>query len=34
MADFDIEKPIVGSVLSIEDTIQLEIDLVATQQTS
>lgn len=30
MADFDIQKPIVGSVLSIEDTIQLEIDLVAT----
>ena len=29
MADFDIEKPIVGSVLSIEDVIQLEIDLVA-----
>jgi polyisoprenoid-binding protein YceI len=29
MADFAIEKPIVGSVLSIEDTIQLEIDLVA-----
>jgi len=29
MADFNIEKPIVGSVLSIEDTIQLEIDLVA-----
>jgi polyisoprenoid-binding protein YceI len=29
MADFDIEKPIVGSVLSIEDIIQLEIDLVA-----
>ena len=34
MADFDIQKPIVGSVLSIEDTIQLEIDLIATQQTS
>lgn len=32
MADFNIEKPIVGSVLSIEDTIQLEIDLVATRQ--
>lgn len=30
MADFNIEKPIVGSVLSIQDTIQLEIDLVAT----
>ncbi len=29
MADFEIEKPIVGSVLSIEDVIQLEIDLVA-----
>jgi polyisoprenoid-binding protein YceI len=29
MADFAIEKPIVGSVLSIEDVIQLEIDLVA-----
>ncbi len=29
MADFDIEKPIVGSVLSIEDVVQLEIDLVA-----
>jgi polyisoprenoid-binding protein YceI len=29
MADFDIEKPIVGSVISIEDVIQLEIDLVA-----
>jgi polyisoprenoid-binding protein YceI len=29
MADFEIEKPIVGSVLSIEDLIQLEIDLVA-----
>lgn len=27
--DFDIEKPIVGPVLSIEDVIQLEIDLVA-----
>ncbi len=34
MADFDIEKPIVGSVLSIEDTIQLEIDLVATNSAS
>jgi polyisoprenoid-binding protein YceI len=34
MADFDIEKPIVGSVLSIEDTIQLEIDLVATDSAS
>jgi polyisoprenoid-binding protein YceI len=33
-ADFDIEKPIVGSVLSIEDTIQLEIDLVATNSAS
>lgn len=32
MADFNIEKPIVGSVLSIEDTIQLEIDLVAVDQ--
>jgi polyisoprenoid-binding protein YceI len=29
MADFEIQKPIVGSVLSIEDVIQLEIDLVA-----
>ncbi len=29
VADFDIEKPIVGPVLSIEDTIQLEIDVVA-----
>lgn len=29
MADFDIQKPIVGSVLSIEDVIKLEIDLVA-----
>lgn len=34
MADFEIEKPIVGSVLSIEDTIQLEIDLVATNAAS
>jgi len=34
MADFDITKPIVGSVLSIEDTIQLEIDLVATNSAS
>jgi len=34
MADFDIEKPIVGSVLSIEDTVQLEIDLVATNSAS
>lgn len=34
MADFNIEKPIVGSVLSIEDTIQLEIDLVATNSAS
>ncbi len=29
MADFAIEKPIVGSVLSIDDVVQLEIDLVA-----
>ncbi len=29
MADFNIQKPIVGSVISIEDVIQLEIDLVA-----
>ena len=29
MVDFNIEKPIVGSVLSIEDVIQLEIDIVA-----
>lgn len=34
MTDFDIEKPIVGSVLSIEDTIQLEIDLIAANQAS
>jgi polyisoprenoid-binding protein YceI len=32
MADFNIEKPIVGSVISIEDTIELEIDLVAVNQ--
>ena len=34
MADFEIEKPIVGSVISIEDTIQLEIDLVAVNSAS
>lgn len=34
MADFDIQKPIVGAVLSIEDVIQLEIDLVATDSAS
>lgn len=34
MAEFDIEKPIVGSVISIEDVIQLEIDLVAIDSAS
>ncbi|MCO5222105.1 MAG: YceI family protein [Thermomicrobiales bacterium] len=34
MADFEIQKPIVGSVLSIEDVIQLEIDLVAVNAAS
>ncbi len=31
MADYAIEEPKVGSVLSIEDTIKLEIDVVATK---
>ncbi|MCA9860770.1 MAG: YceI family protein [Thermomicrobiales bacterium] len=34
MADFEIQKPIVGSVLTIEDVIQLEIDLVAVNAAS
>lgn len=34
VADFDIEKPIVGPVLSIEDTIKLQIDLVAVNSAS
>jgi polyisoprenoid-binding protein YceI len=34
MADFNIQKPIVGSVLSIEDVIKLEIDLVAVNSVS
>jgi len=29
--DFDITKPIVGPVLSIDDTIELQIDIVATK---
>ena len=31
MTDFNIEKPIVGSVVSIDDTIRLEVDIVAQQ---
>ncbi len=27
LADFDIEKPIVGSVISIADTVRLEVDI-------
>ena len=31
MADFDIQEPVVGPVLSVDSTIQLEIDVVATK---
>jgi polyisoprenoid-binding protein YceI len=31
MTDFDIEKPIVGSVVSIDDTVRLEVDIAAQQ---
>ena len=31
MTDFTIEQPIVGSVVSIDDTVRLEVDIVAQQ---
>jgi polyisoprenoid-binding protein YceI len=31
MTDFNIEKPIVGSVVSIDDTVRLEVDITAQQ---
>jgi polyisoprenoid-binding protein YceI len=31
MSDFDIQEPVVGPVLSVDSTIQLEIDVVATK---
>jgi hypothetical protein len=31
MTDFTIEKPVVGSVVSIDDTVRLEVDIVAQQ---
>ncbi len=31
MEDFQIQKPIVGSVISIDDTIRLEVDIVANE---
>jgi polyisoprenoid-binding protein YceI len=31
MADFDIKEPVVGPVMSVDETIQLEVDLSATR---